>query len=288
MGALASFVERRVRGISDGRMGGLLGWVLVTSSSVSVALVIHLLACGIHEVVGLGVDALLVYFTIAPRDLAQHARRVQRALEGSDLTGARTAVAAIVGRDTEVLDVAGVARAAVEAVAESTVDGITAPLFWSAVLGPLGGIGYRAVNTLDSMWGHHDERYEQFGFFAARLDDAANYLPARLSVVWICGAALLARLRVVEAWRAAWKHGRRHASPNSGLSEAAYAGALGVMLGGRNRYDGEWHEGPSFGFDQQQARPGTIGQSIQLMWLTTLVATLSLVACLLLLSRGLA
>lgn len=280
IGALALRVESWLRHGASGRFHGLIGWLLVTGVSGSAALIASLSAHRVHLVLGIIVDVLLVYFTIAPRDLARHARRVQNALARGDLSEARRAVGNIVGRDTDVLDAAGVSRAAVEAVAESTVDGVTAPLFWAALLGPVGAVMYRVVNTLDSMWGHHDERYERFGFIAAKCDDLANYLPARLSVCWISGAALLLRWRASDAWRAACKHGRRHASPNSGLSEAAFAGAMGITLGGKNRYDGQWVDGPSFGFTERCATPQTIGDSIRLMWLTTLIAIACLAAVL--------
>lgn len=283
MGALATRVEACLRRCGSDRFHGFIAWFMVTGLSVGAALVIRLAVDRLNFGAGIAVDVCLVYFTIAPCDLARHARRVQHALAVDDLAGARLAVGGIVGRDTEVLDTSGVSRAAVEAVAESTVDGVIAPLFWVALVGPLGAVLYRAVNTLDSMWGHHDERYERFGFIAARCDDLANYLPARLSVFWIFVAALLLRLRARDAWRAARKHGGRHASPNSGLSEAAFAGALGITLGGKNRYDGRWHEGPSFGFIERSATPQTIGYSIRLMWFTTLVAVTSLAAGLLVL-----
>jgi adenosylcobinamide-phosphate synthase len=283
MGALASRVEAWLRNCGSGRIHGFAAWLVVTSLSVFAALVASLFGHRLHFAVGTAVDVCLVYFTIAPRDLTRHAQRVQNALAIGDLVGARRAVGHIVGRDTEVLETADVSRAAIEAVAESTVDGVTAPLFWAALLGPLGAVLYRAVNTLDSMWGHHDERYEHFGFIAAKSDDLANYLPARLSVIWICAAALLLHLRVSDAWRAARQHGKRHASPNSGLSEAAFAGALGVMLGGKNRYDGQWHDGPSFGFLERSVTPETIRHSIRLMWFTTLIAIAFLTAGLLML-----
>ncbi|MGE5788078.1 MAG: adenosylcobinamide-phosphate synthase CbiB, partial [Myxococcales bacterium] len=278
IGSFASRVERLLYATGTGRLRGAVGWLAVTSTSGVVACGLRHAAHLCHPLLGVVTDAALVYFTIAPRDLDRHARRVEAALRADDLAFARQRVGEIVGRDTEVLDAAGVSRAAVEAVAESTVDGVTAPLFWAALLGPVGAVVYRAANTLDSMWGHHDERYEQFGFTAARLDDVANYVPARLTVFCITGAAAVLGLRPVSAWRTAWKHGPRHASPNSGLSEAGFAGALGVTLGGRNRYDGQWHEGPRFGLDEGDACAQTIRESIRLMWGSTLLMTSLLTA----------
>ena len=139
-------------------------------------------------------------------------------------------------------------RAAVESVAESTVDGVTAPLFFAVVAGPVGAMVYRAINTLDSMFGHQDERYRQFGWAAARIDDLANYLPARLTAPLVvpggrccCGSGRCGALRIL------LRDGRNHASPNAGLAEAAMAGALGVQLGGVNYYDGQPLEKPTIG-----------------------------------------
>ncbi len=180
-------------------------------------------------------------------------------------------VAAIVGRDTQQLDEAGVVRAAVESVAESTVDGVTAPLFFAAIAGPVGAMVYRAVNTLDSMFGHQDDRYRRFGWAAARIDDLANYLPARLTAPLICLAAALwissrsgrAALRILA------RDGRKHASPNSGLAEAAMAGALGVQLGGVNYYDGEPLEKPTIGDAVVPLSPRHIRVANALMFLTS-------------------
>ncbi len=145
---------------------------------------------------------VILYTTIAPRDLVRHSMAVAHALAAGDLAEARRRVATIVGRDTEELDEPGVVRAGVESVAESTVDGVTAPLFWALVAGPVGAMVYRAINTLDSMFGHQDDRYLQFGWAAARIDDLANYLPARLTAPLLCLAALLLGQRPLQAVRA--------------------------------------------------------------------------------------
>ena len=152
-----------------------------------------------------------------------------------------------VGRDTERLDEPGIVRAAVESVAESTVDGVTAPLFWAIVAGPVGAVVYRAVNTLDSIFGHRDDRYGQFGWASARIDDLANFLPARLTAPLVSLAALLLRQRAGQSLRILLRDGRKHSSPNSGLAEAAVAGALGVQLGGVSYYGGEPLERPTLG-----------------------------------------
>jgi adenosylcobinamide-phosphate synthase len=145
---------------------------------------------------------------------------------------AQQKVSFLVGRDTDRLDEAGIIRATVESVAENTVDGVTAPLFFAVLGGPLGAILYKAVSTLDSTFGYKNDRYYDFGWASARLDDLANYIPARLTAVIIPIAALILMQKPISAARIALRDGEKHASPNSGWSEAAFAGALGIQLGG--------------------------------------------------------
>jgi adenosylcobinamide-phosphate synthase len=189
----------------------------------------------------------ILYTTIAARDLTDHSTAVFQALAADDLPAARRRLSAIVGRDTDRLDASGVVRATVESVAESTVDGVTAPLVFAVVGGPLAAIVYRAINTLDSMFGYRDERYGEFGWAAARIDDAANYLPARITAPLMCLAAGLVRQSPARAYSILRRDGRKHASPNAGLAEAAMAGALGVQLGGLDYYGGQPLDKPTLG-----------------------------------------
>jgi adenosylcobinamide-phosphate synthase len=275
VGNFALCVENLVYPRARGRGAGLLAFCIVVATTVGTLASLLLLARYVHPLVEFVVGVLSIYISIAPHDLSNHATRVVIALERGELREAQVAVGAIVGRDTVILDESGVCRAAVETVAESTVDGVIAPLFWACLLGPLGAFGYRVINTLDSLWGHHDARYERFGFVAARADDVANYLPARLSLLFIFVAALVTRVNAKAAIIVGLRHGPRHASPNSGLSEAAFAGALEVTLGGSNRYDGQWHAGPTFGSCNANPTPTTIRRAITLMWVTTCIATLT-------------
>jgi adenosylcobinamide-phosphate synthase len=286
VGRYALWIEGHVYLRSSGRLAGLFAVCLVVVGAITIPVAALHLARSLHTYVGFGMGAFIVYASIAPRDLATHARCVQRALEDRDLVIAREAVGAIVGRDTAILDDAGISRAAVEAVAESCVDAVTAPIFWACLFGPVGAFAYRAINTLDSMWGYRDARYCQFGMVAARLDDAANYVPARLTLLWITAAAWLLRLDARAALLMGVRQGARHASPNSGLSEAAFAGALGVTLGGPNRYDGQWQDGPRFGKTEILPTPRSIQQSLRLMWTVTLVCVSNLTIISLLCGRG--
>jgi len=184
-------------------------------------------------------EAVVASTLIAGRGLYDHVRAVADAL-GLGLNEGRAAVAHIVGRDPQVLDEAGVARAAVESTAENFSDGVVAPLFWFAVLG-LGGLAaYKTLNTLDSMIGHRSARFEAFGKVAARLDDAANWIPARLSgLLFVLAASLLPGADAGRAWRTMWRDAPRHRSPNAGWPEAALAGALGFALAGPRSYAGQ-------------------------------------------------
>lgn len=190
--------------------------------------------------------ALVAVPGLAQRSLYGHVRPIAVALENSDLASARTLVGRIVGRDTAILDEAGVARAAVESLAESFNDAVVAPAFWLLIAGLPGLYMYKAINTADSLVGHRDARFAAFGWAAARADDAMNLVPARIAGLMLClvaGRGLATMVRDAPA----------HASPNAGWPEAAMAGALGVRLGGAVSYDGEPHARPWFG-----AGPGAL------------------------------
>ncbi|MGE4431039.1 MAG: adenosylcobinamide-phosphate synthase CbiB [Sphingobium sp.] len=175
--------------------------------------------------------AVLAWPGLAQRSLFDHVRPVARHLHRGDREGARRAVALIVGRDTQVLDEAGIARAGIESLAESFCDGVAAPLFWLLIGGLPGLWAYKAINTADSLIGHRDERWRAFGWAAARIDDLMNLIPARIGGVLICLAG-------GGGWRILWRDARKHASPNAGWTEAAMAGALGLCLAGPVSYDG--------------------------------------------------
>ncbi len=185
------------------------------------------------------VIAILASSLVAQRSLYQHVEAVADAL-GQGLPQGREAVAMIVGRDTSALDEAGVCRAAIESLAESFCDGVVAPMFWLALAGLPGGLAYKAINTADSMIGHKTDRYADFGWAAARADDAVNWPAARLAVLWLAlGAFLLPRASPWQALAIAWRDAGQHDSPNAGWPEAAMAGALGLRLVGPSTYDGE-------------------------------------------------
>lgn len=182
--------------------------------------------------------AVATWAVLGGRSLAREAQAVAAHLERGDLAAAREQVSHLVSRDPGTLDADGVARAALESVAENTSDAVVAPLFWGAVGGVPGLLGYRAINTLDAMIGYRNERYRRFGWAAAKLDDAANWVPARLTAALVLLAAPCVGGRPRAALHAARHQARAHPSPNGGVVEAAFAGALRVTIGGRNSYGG--------------------------------------------------
>lgn len=201
--------------------------------------------------------ALLAAPGLAQRSLHDHVRAVADALRHDDLAAARAAVGLIVGRDTAVLDSAGVSRAAIESLAESFCDGIIAPLFWLLLLGLPGIWVYKAINTADSLIGHREERWRAFGWAAARTDDLMNLIPARVAgiLLCLCGGG---------GWRVVALDARKHASPNAGWPEAAMAGALGLRLAGPIAYDGAVHDKPWIGDGRAEANAADIDRALGL------------------------
>jgi adenosylcobinamide-phosphate synthase len=211
------------------------------------------------------VTPVLVAVLVAQRSLWDHVAAVARVLEQNGLAAGRVAVSRIVGRDPQSLDEAGVARAAIESLAENFSDGVVAPVLWFLLLGLPGICAYKAINTLDSMIGHLSPRYRAFGWAAARLDDLANLLPARLAAALIAAAAgVLPRMAGGYAARAALCDARRHRSPNAGWPEAAMAGALGLALAGPRRYGGAVVADAWMGGGRKEADASDIRRALRL------------------------
>lgn len=224
------------------------------------------------EVVKTTVTILIAWTTLAVRDLFDHAWSVVHALETGSLDRARATVSQIVGRDTDGLSEAEIVRASVETIAESAADGVVAPLFYLAIGGPPLALAYKAINTLDSMIGHRDVHYRYFGWASARLDDVANWVPARLTAILLILAAALRTHTMRPAWRMFCRDGSKHPSPNSGRPEAAMAGALGVQLGGTNVYGGIATERPRLGDALTPLVPGHVTAALYLMGIASVMA----------------
>jgi adenosylcobinamide-phosphate synthase len=214
---------------------------------------------------GLLATALVASTLIAQRSLHQHVARVAVALEKDGVPAGRAAVVHIVGRDPAVLDAAGVARAAIESLAENFSDGIVAPVFWMVLGGPAGGAVYKAINTADSMLGHRTRRHKAFGYAAARLDDLVNFPAARISALLIVAAAAATGGASASAsWRAVVRDAHRHRSPNAGYPEAAIAGALGLALAGPRVYGGVEVDDAMMGDGRREATAADIRAALAL------------------------
>lgn len=274
IGAACTGCERLTRALLPPFAAGVCSVVLVLGLTGAATWAVLAGATLLHPWLGSLVSILLLYTTIAPRDLVRHSTEVYLALKDKNLPEARRRVGMIVGRDTAALDEAGVARAAVESVAESMVDGVTAPLFFAVLGGPMGAMLYKAINTMDSMFGYKNERYRTFGWAAARLDDLANFLPARLTSLMIPAAAFLLRLDAKGSFSILLRDRHKHASPNSGHTEAAVAGALGVQLGGANLYFGTVVAKPTLGEALRSIEPQDILRANRLMLLSSAITLL--------------
>jgi adenosylcobinamide-phosphate synthase len=262
------------------RMAGAL---LVLGTVLPVWLLVHLCLYWLHRpelsaghpqiwfYMYLAASILFLWSTISIRSLDRAAREILGLLRRGDLAEARRRLGLIVGRDTDRLSPAEIARATVETVAENISDGVIAPLLFYLLGGVPLACAYRAINTLDSMVGYRNERYRDFGMVAARLDDVANWLPARLTMLLLVGSALLLGLDWRQAWMLSWRDGPKHPSPNSGWPEAAVAGSLGVQLGGLNYYQGQPSWRAQLGDPKVALEPGHIKAAIRMLYGTVAI-----------------
>lgn len=276
MGKVIDFLEGLMRRIASSRAmlrmaGALTAAVVVTGSWLLTFLLVKWMF-NIHYWLGTALTVWLISTTMAGRGLASAAGEIFDLLMNGNLSEARRKVGWIVGRDTEKMDSGEVTRATVETVAENIVDGIVSPIFYAFIGGAPLAMAYRAVNTLDSMLGYKNERYIDFGMISARLDDLANYIPARLTGILLLVAAFLSRMRPRRALAAILRDAPGHPSPNSGIPEAAVAGALGVRLGGLNYYHGRESFRAYMGENLTPLEPKHIKQATNLMYLTSSLA----------------
>ncbi|WP_368659362.1 adenosylcobinamide-phosphate synthase CbiB [Metabacillus halosaccharovorans] len=266
MGKLISFLEKKW---NHGEHRVQKGLTLTLSVILVVFLVtstVLFFAYKLHPVLAIILEIYLISTTIAIKGLSTAAKEVLLPLKKGDIIGARKQLSMIVGRDTLNLPEKEIVRGTVETVAENTVDGITAPLFWAIIGGAPFALVYRAINTLDSMVGYKDERYGQFGWASAKLDDLANWIPARLTAVSIWISSLFIKgSKVKQAWKITLRDARKHPSPNSGWSEAMVAGLLGVQLGGINYYKGRKSERATMGDPEKDLTQSDIPKAIKYM-----------------------
>lgn len=292
MGKLISGLEKVLRRcFPKTERGELIGGFLLVMATVAVCaglpLFLLLLAYQYSPWMGMAVEALLIYQLLAAKSLRKESSKVYEWLIAGDIHCARQALSMIVGRDTENLDEEGITKAAVETVAENTSDGVIAPLLYIMAGGAVLGCLYKVVNTMDSMVGYKNSKYIHFGRAAARLDDAVNFVPARLAARLMIAAAFFCGMDAENAKRIYLRDRRNHASPNSAQTEAVMAGALGVRLAGGAYYFGKLHEKPYIGDAQRVIEPGDIVRADRLMYVTTfLMFILSILIRILFLGGG--
>lgn len=277
IGNLISALEKGIRRVfpknSRGELaGGAVLVILTAGISTAVPAAFLWLAWRLHPAVYWALASFWSWQILATKSLRTESMKVFAPLKNGDLPAARRAVSMIVGRDTEQLSEEGVAKAAVETVAENTSDGIVAPLIFLAIGGPALGFFYKSVNTMDSMVGYKNDRYLSFGRAAARLDDVLNFLPARISAWLMIGAAAALGMDGKNAKRIYLRDRHNHASPNSAQTEAVMAGALRVQLAGDAWYFGKRYEKPTIGDPFRSVEPEDIVRANRLMYLTSFFA----------------
>ena len=274
IGNLIAGLERKLRKEEDEKeksiRKGICFVLLVLGITGLVSAVILHIAYTIHPIAGFLVESVMTYQILAAKCLKVESMKVYDKLKEQDLAGARKAVSMIVGRDTACLDETGVAKAAIETVAENTSDGVIAPMIYLAIGGPVLGFLYKAVNTMDSMVGYKNEKYLFFGRAAAKLDDVVNYIPARISALLMIFASFLAgkEFSAGGAWKIFKRDRYQHASPNSAQTESVCAGALGIQLAGDASYFGKMVKKPFIGDVVRAVEVEDIRRSNRLMMLT--------------------
>lgn len=286
IGVFCSWCERTFRKIfSNLYLAGFVTVVLVLVTTVLFIALIVVSTSALASGFGAIVAVLLLYTTVAARDLLKHSNKVFTELSTGSLEDSRSAVARIVGRDTSGLDRGGIIKACIETVAENMVDGITAPVFYAILASfcspylavssigcaAIGAFAYKAINTMDSMIAYKNEQYMQFGWTAAKLDDLVNFIPARMSGICLIVAAFFLQLDYRRAAKIFLRDRLKHSSPNAGHPEAAVAGSLGVQLGGPSIYFGSLVKKPYIGELTRQPVPGDIQKSNNLVVAGTVI-----------------
>ncbi|PIE70763.1 MAG: cobalamin biosynthesis protein CobD [Deltaproteobacteria bacterium] len=275
-GSVISFAENRLRRAPvPAFSAGLFMTLFLVTCVFSLCRLLVTAAEALHPLAGWGMQAVMIFYALSIRSLNGAVREVRIAFLSEGIGVARRRLSFIVGRETASLDRAGICRASIETLAENFVDGVVSPLFYAVMGGGPLALAYKMVNTLDSMIGYRNQTYIQFGKAAARLDDAANFFPARLAVLFI---ALAARMCGMDAWQTvkrASREGFNHASPNAGYPEAAFSGALSIRLGGGSTYHGTWVEKPFIGPSDKDPDLHDIKRAERLFQAAALLAAVS-------------
>lgn len=274
IGSFISILEKLCRKIAKSNtmlmiLGAILVFIVIFVSGGITLLVLKL--ASFNKYAYTIVSSVICYYMLAGKSLKTESMKVYKAFENKDTEGARKAVSMIVGRDTQSLTKEGIIKAAVETVAENSSDGVVAPLIYILIFGPVGGVVYKAVNTMDSMIGYVEEKYFYIGKFAAKLDDVLNYIPARISGILVIISAFILRYDYKNAFMIFKRDRRKHASPNSAQTESAMAGALGVQLAGDATYFGVVHKKPYIGDKKREIENEDIKRANDIMYTMTII-----------------
>ncbi|MGG7144511.1 cobalamin biosynthesis protein [Clostridium nigeriense] len=276
IGSLCKKLEKIFRKILKNslKIAGLLTWIFSVLIVYLVSCYIVKISFSINHIVGIVISGIMIYFTISTKALKVEGLKVIKFLLKDDIEGARNQLSYIVGRDTKSLDKEGILRAVVETIAENMSDGVVAPIFYAGLLGAHFAFVYKAVNTMDSMFGYKNDKYKDFGFFPAKLDDVFNYIPARLTGYLIVLASFILRLDYKNSYKIYHRDKSNHSSPNSAHPEAAVAGALGLKLGGANYYFGKLVEKPTIGDEIKKINIDDVNKTNNILYLVSFLSYL--------------
>lgn len=270
IGKMITFLEKRLYGKKGSFIGGaILNILVVVSTFLSMYFLVKLTKINkVFEII----EIYLMYTVFSVKSLAREGKRVYGIVKLGNLKVAREKLSYLVSRDTEKMDKLMIIRSTMETISENMVDGVIAPMFYMFLGGLPLAMTYKAINTLDSMVGYKNERYARFGMFSAKLDDAVNYIPARISGIFITMASYILRYNYKNAWKIFKRDRKNHASPNSAHPESAVAGALGVQFGGKVSYFGKEVKKPTIGDKFKEFRLDDIKKNILLMYITSFVS----------------
>ncbi|OQY39434.1 cobalamin biosynthesis protein CobD [Candidatus Atribacteria bacterium 4572_76] len=275
IGKIIKYLERVLRKNNQNQRVEKVKGIILTAITVGLSYYIIYFLIYIAGIISPGLkfafSSFFIFTSLSTKNLGEEAFSVCRALKENNLELARERVSRIVGRDTKDLDEEEIVRATIESIAEGTVDGIISPLFYAVIGGAPLAMAYKAVNTLDSMVGYKNKKYLYFGWFSAKLDDLVNYLPARISIILIPVAGLILRQRGLGALKAIFRDGKKSPSPNAGIPEAGFAGALAIQLGGFNFYQGVKEYRPILGEKLKEISPKDILKAIRLSYAVSIL-----------------
>ncbi|WP_244835458.1 cobalamin biosynthesis protein [Clostridium sp. BJN0001] len=273
IGKLCSIFEKITRKLFKNslKFAGLITWILVSLVSVLLSLSIVKIAFMINFVFGIIIEGVIIYFCISCRALHKEGRKVIESLEKGDINESRKRLSYIVGRDTKNLDEKGIIRAVIETIAENISDGVIAPLLFIGIFGAVGGVLYKAVNTMDSMFGYKNEKYIEFGYFAAKIDDIFNFIPSRLTGFFVIVSSLILNYNYINSFKIFKRDRKKHLSPNSAQSESAVAGALEVRLGGPNYYFGKLVEKPFLGTELKTIEISDVKRAVKILYTVSFI-----------------